>query len=223
VTGVRNCEENERNLVSTSFRSMPAPGFFRNLGLFVRSDIFDAAARSRIQREMCAAESEKARIVGKEPEGVLDESIRKVIFSRHLEKSTKVMVRDYIKALKPSLEEHFRVPLEDMEKPAFLRYREGAFYKPHRDAHPGDPPDMSRRRISVVIFLNATSKEPAANCYGGGSLTFYGLMDGPAWEKCAFSLEAEPGLLIAFRSETLHEVQPVTFGERFTIVTWFLS
>ncbi len=48
-------------------------------------------------------------------------------------------------------------------------------------------------------------------------------MEGPQWDKCGFALEAEPGLLIAFRSDTSHEVRPVTFGERFTIVTWFTA
>jgi predicted 2-oxoglutarate/Fe(II)-dependent dioxygenase YbiX len=74
-----------------------------------------------------------------------------------------------------------------------------------------------------VIFLNARSSVPAENRYGGGSLKFYALLDGPKWENCPFSLDAEPGLLIAFRSDTVHEVEPVTFGQRFTIVTWFLS
>ncbi len=54
-------------------------------------------------------------------------------------------------------------------------------------------------------------------------MTFYGLMEGAEWEKCAFSLEANSGLLIAFRSDVLHEVKPVTFGERLTVVSWFTT
>jgi predicted 2-oxoglutarate/Fe(II)-dependent dioxygenase YbiX len=34
-------------------------------------------------------------------------------------------------------------------------------------------------------------------------------------------LEAEPGTLVAFRSETTHEVTPVTHGERYTIASWY--
>jgi SM-20-related protein len=30
-----------------------------------------------------------------------------------------------------------------------------------------------------------------------------------------------PGTLVAFRADTTHEVVPVTYGERYTIVTWF--
>jgi predicted 2-oxoglutarate/Fe(II)-dependent dioxygenase YbiX len=33
----------------------------------------------------------------------------------------------------------------------------------------------------------------------------------------------EPGTLVAFRSETTHEVTPVTHGQRYTIVSWYRS
>ena len=36
-----------------------------------------------------------------------------------------------------------------------------------------------------------------------------------------FHLRGEPGTLVAFRSETTHEVTPVTHGERYSIVSWF--
>lgn len=75
--------------------------------------------------------------------------------------------------------------------------------------------------MSVVIFLNRQSQEPAEDAYGEGQLTFYGLLDGPQWEKCASPLDAEPGLLIAFPSDRWHEIKPVSHGRRFTVVTWF--
>ncbi|MER9409217.1 2OG-Fe(II) oxygenase [Mesorhizobium sp. M0589] len=34
-------------------------------------------------------------------------------------------------------------------------------------------------------------------------------------------MPALPGSLVAFRSETTHEVTPVTCNERFTIVSWY--
>jgi predicted 2-oxoglutarate/Fe(II)-dependent dioxygenase YbiX len=71
--------------------------------------------------------------------------------------------------------------------------------------------------------VNGQSKQPAQDVYGGGSLVFYGLLDGSQWEKVGFPLEGEPGLLIAFRSDLLHEVQQVTFGHRYTVVSWFTS
>jgi SM-20-related protein len=198
---------------------MPPAEFFRNLGLFVRSDFFDQPACAEMQARMCAAEFSKALVIKKDVGEVLDESRRRVL-TVEVEECLANQVWDQIWHLKPNLEDHFHTPLQGGERPVFLRYGEQAFYHPHRDGSP----DVStrNRRVSVVIFLNARSEEPTPGCYGGGALTFYGLLDGPEWEKCAFSLEAEPGLLIAFRSDTLHEVQPVTFGQRFTIVTWFV-
>lgn len=198
---------------------MPAPGFFRNFGLFVQENFYDPETCARIQGEMSAGESQKALITGTSELGTLDETTRRALSVR-MEKSTKVMVSDSIIALKPSLEKHFQVSLEESEKPAFLRYGEGCYYKPHLDDYSDAP---RRRRVSIVIFLNGSSNQPAEHSYGGGCLAFYGLLDGPQWEKCPFPLKAEPGLLIAFRSEVLHEVQPVTFGQRFTIVSWFRS
>jgi SM-20-related protein len=200
---------------------MPAPSFFRNLGLFIRPDFFDAATCDQICAEMCVGESKKALIYrGSVGDGVLDEGTRKSLSVR-VEKSTKLMVKEKLYALKPAIEEHFRISLGDCELPTFLSYGEGAFFKPHLDAT--DHPDIAARRVSVVIFLNACSKEPEPNCYGGGALNFYGLMAGPKWEDCAFSLEAEKGMLVGFRPDIVHEVLPVTSGQRFTIISFFVS
>jgi SM-20-related protein len=34
-------------------------------------------------------------------------------------------------------------------------------------------------------------------------------------------VSGKPGILVAFRSETTHEVTPVTHGERLSIVSWY--
>lgn len=54
-------------------------------------------------------------------------------------------------------------------------------------------------------------------------LKFYGLLDGPEWSRCGFALKPVPGMVVAFPTWVPHEVEPVTFGNRFTIVTWFLG
>jgi SM-20-related protein len=104
----------------------------------------------------------------------------------------------------------------------FLIYREGDFYKPHIDNDPDPNVDdaYSRRRVSVVIFLNDQAETPGPDCYCGGSLTFYGLIDYPRWQTYGFPLFGESGLLIAFSPDVVHEVLPVTYGERHTIVSW---
>jgi len=34
-------------------------------------------------------------------------------------------------------------------------------------------------------------------------------------------LKGEPGLLVGFTADMLHEVKPVVRGDRFTIISWF--
>ncbi len=200
---------------------MPSLDFFRDLGLFARERFFDPATCAQLQSEMRIGTVKKGLLAGKdEGDGILNENVRKVL-TVHVGTSLESMVSDTLMNLKPSLEEHFRIRLRDFEPPSFLSYGEGAFYGPHLDGDPDIPTIAKNRRVSVVIFLNSRSEELSPNSYGGGALTFYGLLDGPAWEKCPFALDPDPGLLVAFRSDVLHEVRPVTVGQRFTIVTWF--
>ena len=79
--------------------------------------------------------------------------------------------------------------------------------------------DSRFRRVSAVIFLSRKSDEPAPDSYGGGALVFHGPWRGLEQERTAAA--AEPGTLVTFRSETTHEVTPVTHGVRYTIATWF--
>ena len=112
--------------------------------------------------------------------------------------------------------------LTDCQEPQFLVYREGDFFHRHRDSRrESDAAEFSKqRRVSVIVFLNGEDEVPGPDVYGGGSLTFYELMSGSGVEY-GIPLVGEPGLLVAFRPELLHEVTPVTHGERYTIVSWF--
>lgn len=85
-----------------------------------------------------------------------------------------------------------------------------------------DAPDLSRRRtVSAIVFLNTESEHGGEGSYSGGSVAFYGVMNMPGLEKHGVALKGRSGLLVAFRSDILHEVYPVTAGTRNTIVTWF--
>jgi predicted 2-oxoglutarate/Fe(II)-dependent dioxygenase YbiX len=170
---------------------------------------------------MLNAAKDEGTIVGetREEAGVVDESIRRVLSAR-VPTVTKLLVRSHLEQLKPRLEEHFQVRVSGRDGPHFLIYGPGTFYKWHQDASPDAPPHIRQRRVSVVIFLNAPD-DAVEDGYRGGALTFYGLLHGPVWEECAFSLEPARGLLIAFRPSVFHEVEPVTSGQRFTIVAWF--
>jgi SM-20-related protein len=201
---------------------MPTANFFRSLGLFVAENFLAPEFCSQLRAQMSSGHSKPGIIVKEDHEVLLEENVRKVS-SVDVDLSMQEQTRDLLVALMPRLESHFKVSLDHCEGPDFLKYGAGAFYLPHKDGKPGGAAKIDRRRVSAVIFLNAQSNQSAENSYGGGSLTFYGLLDGPEWGNLAFPLEPETGLLIAFRSDVVHEVRPVTFGERFTVVSWFTS
>ena len=119
--------------------------------------------------------------------------------------------------------QHFAVKLSEYEDPQFLRYQVGDFFVAHQDGNTGMLRlDTDRRLVSTVIFLSReaeTSLEEGENLYRGGSLVFTNYRAAP--ERAKFQVRAEPGTLIAFRSETTHEVTPVTHGLRYSIVSWY--
>ena len=113
---------------------------------------------------------------------------------------------------------HFGMSLSGWEEPQFLRYRVGDFFVAHQDGNTGLvllDTDRSRR-ISVSIFLNRHSEARETDCYSGGALVLSDWRTGRE-----LRLDGETGTLVAFRSETTHEVIPVTHGERYAIVSWY--
>ena len=73
-------------------------------------------------------------------------------------------------------------------------------------------------KISIVIFLNPQWAEPTDGAYGGGSLLLHG--NYPDYDQ-RVAATGDPGTLVAFRAQTTHEVTPVAFGQRYTIVSWY--
>ncbi len=200
---------------------MRSAKFFRSLGLFVAEDFVSADFCANLRSDMDASVFRKATVIKDGIEGVLDEESRKVV-SVQMPEETWRSVRERLRSIKPSLEEHFRVALSrKCQGPDFLIYSPGGFYRAHRDASEESPEYVRARRVSVVLFLNGQSDEPSLDTFGGGGLAFYGLMDGPQWSRCGFNLDPVSGMLVAFRSEVLHEAQPVSFGKRYVIATWF--
>jgi predicted 2-oxoglutarate/Fe(II)-dependent dioxygenase YbiX len=127
---------------------------------------------------------------------------------------------------------HYGVTLSGLQLPQFLVYAPGDFYRPHRDNAPGrdrerradetpTPGVSHERRISAVLFLNGPASEPTPGTYGGGALTFYGLLDDPRTQALGIPLEAEEGLLVTFPASLVHGVSPVEHGHRYTVVSWF--
>jgi SM-20-related protein len=201
---------------------MAGPNVFRALGLMVVDDFLSESECAAYRLAAGQSAYEKATVRKTRLEEAVDESRRRVQVA-DVTRSLKSTVRSRLDELKPKLEQYYGVQLPTCESPQFLRYKSGDFYCPHSDGSSDeDAPDyLKQRRVSVVIFLNAASDQPCPGCYGGGQLTFYGLIRAAAFELCGLPLDPQRGLLVAFPSQTVHEVRPVTHGERHTVVTWF--
>jgi SM-20-related protein len=204
---------------------MPTADFFARLGLFVARDFLDTDLCAGIIQEAQASAWQRAEIYNPDP------ALEELSTTQKVRKSLKVRVPDVkrglvverLSAIMPALERHFTLKLTDFEEPQVLRYEKGHFFHGHRDSIPETNGDSAyeRRRVSAVLFLNSQSDQPRERSYCGGSLVFAGLIDDPRARFQGFPLVGETGLLIAFRADTFHEVQPVTQGERYTVVTWF--
>jgi SM-20-related protein len=195
--------------------------WFTHFGMYVVKGFFDPELCARLRSEVCSATGVASTVWDKGDRYIVDESLRRTKTARVAE-STVSFVEARLLAIKPALESHFSVVTSGLQRPQFLLYKEGDFFGVHSDSinNPDASEFVTARRVSVVIYLNGESEEPEPDTYAGGSLTFYGFWDDPALKKCGFPLVGEAGLLIAFRSEVVHAVTPVTRGERYTIVSW---
>jgi SM-20-related protein len=191
--------------------AVPATHF----NLFLLRNFMDAEACADLRAELVDSPTTQAPVYIQGTEGNIHENVRKTT-SMHPAPETFDYVHRLLLEQTSALSQHFGDTLSDCEPPQFLRYKEGDFFVRHQDGNPrqDDFNHLKVRRISIVVFLNDSSAEPQADSYTGGMLNFYD-------QTKEFGLEGETGLLVAFTSDTFHEVIPVTSGERFTIITWF--
>lgn len=182
------------------------------------SDFLDQAACDALRAELGAAGGAPAALLSENGPGPVRPQVRKVTRAA-VPPAMCERVKRLLMERKDALQRHFGLALGECEEPQFLLYRTGDFFVPHQDGNTPLIYDKSRfRKISAVIFLSTPSEEPSPGTYGGGSLVLHGHFSGPALQV---PIAASPGLLVAFRAETTHEVTPITHGERCTIVTWF--
>jgi len=183
-------------------------------------NFFDPETCGELLTEMRRCPAAPAVVYGRGDAGAVDERVRKV--SRLLPTGETVeRVGRRLQECRGAVGDHFGVSLSRCEEPQFLRYRVGDFFVAHQDGNTGliRSDREQSRRISVVIFLNRQSETPEADAYCGGSLVFSDWRARPGRRE--FRLSGEAGTLVAFRSETTHEVSPVTHGERYSIVSWY--
>ena len=181
-------------------------------------DFLEPLVCERIAGELSAAKGRSSVVYGSSKSGVVDQSSRK---SLRLSPSNETveLIAMRLRSCMNDVAGHFGVKLRECEEPQFLRYEIGAFFVAHQDGNTGMLRlDSESRLVSTVIFLSRECElpEPGANVHCGGSLVFTN-----ARTSANFHVGAEPGTLIAFRSETTHEVTPVTYGERYSIVSWY--
>ena len=182
--------------------------------LFVVPQFFQPPVCETILAELKSLEGSAATVYGHTTSGSIDQNVRRTLRVKPSDDTVELVMRR-LWSCKEAVERHFAVTLNECEEPQFLRYREGDFFVAHQDGNTGLLRlDTERRLISTVIFLSRESEMPEPDAYCGGSLVFSDLRN-------SYRMRAEPGTLVVFRSETTHEVTPVTHGERYSIASWY--
>jgi PKHD-type hydroxylase len=104
-------------------------------------------------------------------------------------------------------EKYFNFDLTMLENLQFTYYssKENGCYKSHVD--PLDWKIPHNRKLSLVVQLSSPEE------YEGGELKLYNSYEPTIIKK-------EKGLIATFPSYTLHEVSPITKGNRYSLVAW---
>jgi len=175
----------------------------------------------KIVAEMSAIEGCSSVVYGSSQSGVVNETTRKSLRLTPSNETMELIVARLLACMN-EIAQHFAVKLNECEDPQFLRYQKGDFFVAHQDGNTGMLRlDTESRLVSTVIFLSREVELPddSPHTHGGGSLVFTNPR--VTGDRAKFRVHADPGTLIAFRSETTHEVTPVTHGERYSIVSWY--
>jgi SM-20-related protein len=199
---------------------MTKPEPDNSFDLYMVENFFDAETCRNLIQEMRRSPVSPATVYGRVESGAVDERVRKVARPMPSHETIE-RVRRRLLEYQAEVGEHFGISLSICEEPQFLHYRVGDFFVAHQDGNTGMllSEREQTRKVSVVIFLNRQTEVTEADAYGGGSLVFSDWRPGH-WRD-AFPLAGEAGTMVAFRSETTHEVRPVTHGERYTIVSLY--
>ena len=174
-----------------------------------------------IVRAMEASPGEPAQVV-RAGESILDETMRFC-----LDHAFPDAFKDPIGARLTAFFESHRTELDSdadfLYGPYFMSYGKGAFFRPHRDVanHKNDPPRLAAHRWSLLVYLNG--REPAGDLptFDGGALIIY--ETNPKLRDRRVVIVPQPGLLVLFRSNLMHEVSTVLEGTRYAVAGWMAS
>lgn len=198
----------------------------QQLGLLIQKDFLSPESCLSLLAEMRSTETAPVKVMSKRDQTLVAPAVdeqQRITQQIIPSASVECLIKEHLSALQPTLEQHFNLTFSGYQCPLFYRYNPGGFFAAHQDCSdtPDAPAYLRDRRVSIIIFLNRPaleSEEIREGTYRGGALTFYGLMNDPRY---GFPLTSESGMLVAFRSHISHEVQRVTAGERYSIVSWF--
>jgi predicted 2-oxoglutarate/Fe(II)-dependent dioxygenase YbiX len=191
---------------------------------FVRRGLF--AVENFFEPDTCAVLCDELRGTGGEPHTVeqggvfgVDHQVGRTS-AVGVASLTAKSVERRLSAVQAELERCFGVPLVDHEKPTFVRYQAGDYFRPHTDVgNEESPAHLQARKVVLVGFLNDRADTPTHGCYCGGALTLYGVIDEPPWREMGFSVDGQAGTVIAFPARMVHEVTEVTHGDRCVVVS----
>lgn len=201
---------------------MSRNNLLKTLGLYVDAECLTTAECRRLVDVMRSAQGEPASVYVRGDESAVKPEARNS-FAVDVPAELDRLVRDRLDAKRGDLSRHFGLALERCDAPQYLVYEPGGFFRPHVDTRPSAGTEQfedAGRLVSAVIFLS-TPDAAAPGDYGGGELRLFNLVDDPQWRGIGLAGDPAPGLLLAFRSETIHEVTEVTRGVRCAIAAWF--
>lgn len=195
------------------------PTLFAHLGVRVIPDFLSPDLARRLRRDAGAAATVPATVWRGARESEVNLDARRTGLAQ-MDSAAIASIHSRLEAVRPTLEQTFRLGTLALQPIQFLVYRAGDYFRAHRDD--SDLPDayveFRSRRVSVVVFLNGQG--PDAEDFGGGELVFYDLVPDARWKGIGIPLTPRPGMLVAFSSDRQHAVTPITRGERCSVVTW---
>tara|TARA_B100000700_G_scaffold194146_1_gene213839 strand:+ start:1987 stop:2616 length:630 start_codon:yes stop_codon:yes gene_type:complete len=153
-----------------------------------------------------------ATVINKDKEGGSEENLetRNTLWYAITEELAKNLEQAVAQCFREHVAPRYNCQFKAYEPVQFLGYPPGGHYKGHNDGESFNYETRQWERcmprdISFLFYLN--------DQYGGGELEFGDL---------GLTIKPKKGMMIAFPSykEFAHKVHPVTWGHRYTLVSW---
>jgi predicted 2-oxoglutarate/Fe(II)-dependent dioxygenase YbiX len=199
---------------------MTASDYSHLFNIYIIRDFLDTNLCDQIVFDLSRSDETAAAVYDRDEVGGINEAMRK---TRRVSPSAfaSALINQRLAEVQGQIEQHFSICLTSVEEPQFLHYRTGDFFVAHQDGNTGlmRSAREQSRKISVSVFLNAPSQGDEEGAFDGGALLFTEWR--PDRQRGQYAIAAETGMLVAFPSETTHEVTPVTRGDRYSVVSWY--